>query len=131
MFYIAHIAFPPLLPFFGSEQKRPGANRTPEFVPESPLQKGVFGSHLFSKELYRENAHSKSANSEGRHSGGPCSAGPFCLLPNFSFRHNSLLYKTTRNSHRESQRSDVATGNAGWPSQTQTQRCGALSISDI
>ena len=30
---------------------------------------------------------------------------------------------------QESQRSDVATGNAGWPSQTQTQtqRCGALS----
>ena len=36
---------------FGSEQKRPGANRPPEFVPESPLQKGVFGSHVFSKEL--------------------------------------------------------------------------------
>ena len=32
----------------GSEQKRPGANRPPEFVPESPLQKGVFGSHIFS-----------------------------------------------------------------------------------
>ena len=33
--------------------------------------------------------------------------------------------------YQESQRSDVATGNAGWPSQTQTQmqtqRCGALS----
>ena len=31
---------------------------------------------------------------------------------------------------QESQRSDVATGNAGWPSQTQTQtqRCGALSL---
>ena len=30
--------------------------------------------------------------------------------------------------YQESQRSDVATGNAGWPSQTQTQtqRCGAL-----
>ena len=38
-------------PCFGSEQKRPGANRPPEFVPESPLQKGVFGSHIFSKEL--------------------------------------------------------------------------------
>ena len=37
--------------FFGSEQKCPGANRPPEFVPESPLQKGVFGSHIFSKEL--------------------------------------------------------------------------------
>ena len=35
----------------GSEQKRPGANRPPEFVPESPLQKGVFGSHIFSKEV--------------------------------------------------------------------------------
>ena len=44
----------------GSEQKRPGANRPQEFVPESPLQKGVFGSHIFSKEV-RENAHSKSA----------------------------------------------------------------------
>ena len=31
--------------------KRPGANRPPEFVPESPLQKGVFGSRIFSKEL--------------------------------------------------------------------------------
>ena len=31
--------------------------------------------------------------------------------------------------YQESQRSDVTTGNAGWPSQTQTQtqRCGALS----
>ena len=28
---------------FGSEQKRPGANRPPEFVPESPLQKGFSG----------------------------------------------------------------------------------------
>ena len=36
---------------FGSEQKRPGANRPPEFVPESPLQKGVFGSHIISKQL--------------------------------------------------------------------------------
>ena len=54
----------------GSEQKRPGANRPPEFVPESPLQKGVFGSHIFSPRNYRENAHSKSANFEGRHSGG-------------------------------------------------------------
>ena len=33
---------------FGSEQKRPGAKGPPEFVPESPLQKGVFGSHIFS-----------------------------------------------------------------------------------
>ena len=30
---------------------------------------------------------------------------------------------------QESQRSDVATGNARWPTQTQTQRCGALSAS--
>ena len=37
--------------FLGSRQKRPGANRPPEFVPESPLQKGVFGSHIFPKEL--------------------------------------------------------------------------------
>ena len=37
--------------FFGSEQKRPGANRPPGFVPESPLQKGIFGSHIFSREL--------------------------------------------------------------------------------
>ena len=37
--------------FFGGEQKRPGANRPTGFVPESPLQKGVFGSHVFSKEL--------------------------------------------------------------------------------
>ena len=29
--------------------------------------------------------------------------------------------------YQESQRSDVATGNAGWPSQTQMQRCDALS----
>ena len=38
-------------PKIGSEQKRPGANWPPEFAPESPLQKGVFGSHIFSKEL--------------------------------------------------------------------------------
>ena len=30
--------------------KRPGAKGLPEFVPESPLQKGVFESHIFSKE---------------------------------------------------------------------------------
>ena len=53
----------------GSEQKRPGANRPPEFVPESPLQKGSLGV-IFSPRNYRENAHSKSANFEGRHSGG-------------------------------------------------------------
>ena len=35
----------------GSEQKRPGANRPPEFVPANPLQERVFGSHIFSKEL--------------------------------------------------------------------------------
>ena len=43
--------FPVIPTNFGSEQKRPGANRPPEFVPESLLQKGVFGSHIFSKEL--------------------------------------------------------------------------------
>ena len=31
----------------GSEQKRPGANRPPEFVPESPLQKGFFWESYF------------------------------------------------------------------------------------
>ena len=59
-----------LHPKIGSEQKRPGANRPPEFVPESPLQKGVFGGMIFSPRNYGENAHSKSANFEGRHSGG-------------------------------------------------------------
>ena len=34
----------------GSKQKRPGAKGPPEIGPESPLQKGVFGSHIFSKE---------------------------------------------------------------------------------
>ena len=37
-------------PQIGSKQKRSGAKGPPEFVPESPLHKGVFGSHLFSKE---------------------------------------------------------------------------------
>ena len=50
---------------FGSEQKRPGANRPPEFVPE----RGSLGV-IFSPRNYRENAHSKSANFEGRRSGG-------------------------------------------------------------
>ena len=37
---------------FGSEQKRPGANRPPEFVPESPLQKGRHsGGHLLGRPL--------------------------------------------------------------------------------
>ena len=40
-----------LINSIGSKQKRPGAKGPPEFVPESPLQKGVFGSHIFSKEL--------------------------------------------------------------------------------
>ena len=55
-------------------------------------------------------------------------ASPFSLCFHFSFCHSGFLYKTTR-IHQESQRSDVATGNAGWPTQTQTQtqRCGALS----
>ena len=52
---------------------------------------------------------------------------PFRLCFHFSFRHNGLLYKQEE-IYQESQRSDVATGNAGWPlqTQTQTQRCGAL-----
>ena len=40
-----------------------------------------------------------------------------------------MVYCTKQQEiYQESQRSDVATGNAGWPSQTQTQtqRCGAL-----
>ena len=67
-------------PIFGSEQKRPGANRPPEFVPESPLQKGSLGV-IFSPRNYRENAHSKSANLREDTLGATCSAGPFCLLP--------------------------------------------------
>ena len=39
-----------LFSHIGSEQKRPGAKGPPEFVPESPLQKGVIGSHILSKE---------------------------------------------------------------------------------
>ena len=48
-------------PIFGSEQKRPGANR--------PSKKGPL-EVIFSPRSYRENAHSKSANFEGRRSGG-------------------------------------------------------------
>ena len=47
---------------------------------------------------------------------------------NFPFA--TVVYCTKQQEiYQESQRSDVATGNAGWPSQTQTQtqRCGALS----
>ena len=42
----------------------------------------------------------------------------------------TMVYCTKQEEiYQESQRSNVATGNAGWPSQTQTQtqRCGALS----
>ena len=47
---------------------------------------------------------------------------------NFPFA--TMVYCTRQQEiYQESQRSDAATGNAGWPSQTQTQtqRCGALS----
>ena len=54
---------------FGSKQKRPGAKGPPEFVPESPLQKGSLGV-VFSPRNQRENVHAKSANFEGRRSGG-------------------------------------------------------------
>ena len=44
------------------------------------------------------------------------------------FPFATMVYCTKQQEiDQESQRSDVATGNAGWPSQTQTQRCGALS----
>ena len=48
---------------------------------------------------------------------------------NFPFA--TMVYCTKQQEvYQESQRSDVATGNAGWPSQTQTQtqRCGALRL---
>ena len=44
---------------------------------------------------------------------------------NFPFA--TMVYCTKQQEiDQESQRSDVATGNARWPTQTQTQRCGAL-----
>ena len=52
---------------------------------------------------------------------------PFRLCFHFPFA--TMVYCTKQQEiYQESQRSDVATGNAGWPSQTQkqTQRCGAL-----
>ena len=58
----------------GSEQKRPGANRPPEFVPEreSYFLQGIIGkTHTQNLEILREDAL-----------GATCSAGPFCLLPN-------------------------------------------------
>ena len=45
-----------------------------------------------------------------------------------------MVYCTKQQEiYQESQRSDVATCNAGWPSQTQmqTQRCGALSCENV
>ena len=45
-----------------------------------------------------------------------------------------MIYCTKQQEiYQESQRSDVATGNAGWPSQTQTQtqRCGALRSKEV
>ena len=68
--------------FLGSEQKRSGANRLPEFVPESPLQKGSLGV-IFSPSNYRENAHSKSANFKGRHSGGHLLGRPLLFTSEF------------------------------------------------
>ena len=75
----------------GSEQKRPGANRPPEFVPESPLQKGSLGV-IFSPRSYRGNAHSKSANLREDTLGATCSAGPFCLQPIYESR--SFYFKS-------------------------------------
>ena len=82
----------------GSEQKCPGANRPPEFVPESPLQKGSLGV-IFSPRNYRENAHSKSANFEGRHSGGHLLGRPLLItsdiilsdFPGFSGQGTCIL----------------------------------------
>ena len=49
------------------------------------------------------------------------------LLP-FFLRHNGFTVQNNKKIYQESPRNDVATGNAGWPSQTQTQaqRCGRL-----
>ena len=69
----------------GSEQKRPGANRPPEFVPESPLQKslgpklwescslqGIIGkTHTQNLQILREDTL-----------GATCSAGPFVYFRN-------------------------------------------------
>ena len=52
----------------------------------------------------------------------------FCAFASI-FPFATMVYCTKQQEiYQESQRSDVATGNAGWPSQTQTQtqRCGAL-----
>ena len=68
---------------FGSEQKRPGANRPPEFVPESPLQKGLsLGVILSSKELSGK-AHTQNLQILREDTlRATCSAGPYpCLLP--------------------------------------------------
>ena len=79
----------------GSEQKRPGANRPPEFVPESPSKKGSLGV-IFSPRNYRENAHSKSANFEGRHWGPLARPAPFVY-----FRNNRKKRKTEQNGKKE------------------------------
>ena len=50
------------------------------------------------------------------------------------FPFATMVYCTKQQEiYQESQRNDVATGNAGWPSQTQTQtqRCGALRVLPI
>ena len=56
---------------------------------------------------------------------------PSAFASIFSFRHLLVYCTKQQEICQESQRSDVATGNARWPSQTQTQtqRCGALSES--
>ena len=67
-------------PTVGSKQKRPGAKGPPEFAPESPSKRGVFGSHIFSKESEGKGTL-KICEFWGRHSGGHLLGRPLFLLP--------------------------------------------------
>ena len=69
--------------FLASEQKRPGANRPPGFVPESPLQKrGLWESYFLQGIIGKTHTQNLQILRDDT-LGATCSAGPFCLLPSF------------------------------------------------
>ena len=76
----------------GSSPKCPGANRPPEFVPESPLQKGVFESHIFLQGIIGKRHSQNLQNLREDTLGATCSASPFCLLPRISLIFNKTKF---------------------------------------
>ena len=66
---------------FGSEQKRPGANRPPEICPrKSTPKRGLWESYFFQGIIGKTHTQNLQILREDT-LGATCSAGPFCLLP--------------------------------------------------